>query len=158
MSDWIPVDVVPRTSGDAPTAAVALPGEFTSVHTARRFTERLLRRWGLERFCEDAQLIVSELVTNALRHANVRGEPEPDPLSTDGVWAWPRPIRLALACTDEGVTCLVADTSSREPVARHFDGLMPGGRGLHIVAALSREWGTTPLARGGKVVWARLGD
>jgi anti-sigma regulatory factor (Ser/Thr protein kinase) len=82
----------------------------------------------------DAQLLVSELVTNALCHAG-------------------GPIELRASCTDEVVRVEVRDTSSVMPLLRAPNG---GGRGLHIVAAIATRWGASRDDRGGKVTWFEL--
>jgi len=118
-----------------------------SVTLARAFTLQTLLRWGAADRSHDAAAVVSELLTNALRHAlpatagdrpDVRGR-----------------IRLGLIAADYVVLCAVADPSSSAPVLRQPDWLDESGRGLHLVDSLSDEWGycATP-AEAGKVVWA----
>jgi anti-sigma regulatory factor (Ser/Thr protein kinase) len=91
---------------------------------------------------------VSELLTNALRHA----APQPgDP-------SWPLGqgrVRLGLLSVSYVVLCAVADPSPQAPVLRQPDWLDESGRGLHLVGSLCDDWGycATP-ALGGKVVWA----
>ncbi|WP_240489866.1 ATP-binding protein [Actinomadura atramentaria] len=89
----------------------------------------------------DARLVGSELVTNAHRHATAPGEP----------------ITVRLYLSDYGPVIEVIDPSDRVPVLRDpSDPFAVSGRGLALVAALTRTWGTNPLATGGKVVYAIL--
>jgi Histidine kinase-like ATPase domain len=87
---------------------------------------------------------VSELLTNALRHARAQpGDARP----------W-RPMRLGLVQPGRCVLCAVADSSTAVPAPRTPGSLAETGRGLHIVGALSDRWGYTTPAGTGRVVWA----
>ena len=87
---------------------------------------------------------MSELLTNALRHAR------PQPGDTR-LW---RPIRLGMVQPGRCVLCAVADSSTAVPAPRTPGSLAETGRGLHIVGALSDRWGYTTPTGTGKVVWA----
>jgi anti-sigma regulatory factor (Ser/Thr protein kinase) len=118
-----------------------------SVTTARAFTLRTMLRWGAADRSHDVAGVVSELLTNAFRHAL-------PPLNM----TWPEEpgrIRLGLLSAGYVVLCAVADPSSQAPVRRQPDWLDESGRGLHLVASLSDDWGycAVPDQRG-KVVWA----
>ncbi|WP_181138550.1 SpoIIE family protein phosphatase/ATP-binding protein [Streptomyces sp. Ru73] len=91
-----------------------------------------LREWGLADIGFSTELILSELVTNAIRY----GAP---------------PVRLRLL-RDRTLICEVADGSSTAPHLRRATSMDEGGRGLFLVAHLAQRWGTryTP---GGKVIW-----
>jgi two-component sensor histidine kinase len=92
-----------------------------------------------------ATLVVSELVTNAQRHA------PPADATVDG------PILLRLVRRGQDVMCLVADASDRPPVLVEADFVAETGRGLHLVAAYSRRWDWARRRhRPGKWVWALL--
>jgi anti-sigma regulatory factor (Ser/Thr protein kinase) len=114
-----------------------LPEDLSSVTRARRFVRDLLQTWDLHALVEDAQLGTSELVANAVRHAG-----------TDLVLT----VRV-----DELVTIAIRDGQPelRRPVIAGADFLAENGRGLHIVAAISDDWGIT-TAVNGKVVWFNL--
>jgi anti-sigma regulatory factor (Ser/Thr protein kinase) len=126
------------------TATCALSGHARSVRAARDFTVATLRRWCTAHSSQDITVVVSELVTNALRHA----------------LPWPRdtgprePIRLGLLQHGRWLLCAVADPGKAAPVPRTPGLLAEAGRGLQMVCALSDQWGYTTPSDAGKVVWA----
>ncbi|MFF7190307.1 SpoIIE family protein phosphatase [Streptomyces sp. NPDC008222] len=122
-----------RALQPAQVASWDLPSEPTAVCTARRAAARQLSAWGLEHLVTTVELIVSELVTNALRY----GE---------------GPNRLRLI-QHQVLTCEVFDGDTRSPRPRHPRILDENGRGLFLVARLCRRWGSRSVADG-KVVWA----
>jgi hypothetical protein len=115
-----------------------------SVRTARDFTVATLYRWGMAERSPDIAIVVSELMTNALRHA----------LPGSGHTRPRRPIRLGLLQPGPCVLCAVADPSKAAPAPRTPGSLAETGRGLHIICALSDQWGCTTPGDAGKVVWA----
>ncbi len=124
-------------------ATRTLGADAGSVRAARDFTTATLHRWGAAERGQDIAIVVSELLTNAVRHAR--------PGSGD---AWPRrPIRLGLLLPGPGVLCAVADPSQAAPTPQAAGSLAETGRGLHIICALSDQWGYVPNGTG-KVVWA----
>ncbi|MCW2943728.1 MAG: putative signal transduction histidine kinase [Actinoallomurus sp.] len=127
-------------------AVCALRPTGASSRIARDFTSATLRSWGFPELVEDATVIVSELVTNAVRHG----------LTPDAGTAGERPVRLTLVRNGPFVVCIVADPSDQDPIMRAPDDACEGGRGLHVIEALSRVWGWTPLPGAGKAVWAAL--
>ncbi|MEU7578778.1 ATP-binding protein [Streptomyces sp. NPDC041068] len=135
-------------------ASVALPARYEAVGSARQFTRTTLDQWDLEERFDDIALVVSELVTNALRHALPADTPRErqDP-----------PVRLHLMRWASRLVCAVRDPSDESPVARDTDDdfSAESGRGLFLVDSFSDGWGWHPLAGTlrGKVVWAlfRLG-
>ncbi|MFJ5774060.1 SpoIIE family protein phosphatase [Streptomyces sp. NPDC093094] len=116
-------------------ATLDLPTDPVAVSWARRFTGERLAAWELEEPAFTAELVVSELVTNAIRYG--RG-----------------PIRLRLIRTDT-LTCEVFDASSTAPHLRRARAFDEGGRGLLLVAQLTERWGTRQ-GREGKAIWAEL--
>ncbi|MFC9236609.1 SpoIIE family protein phosphatase [Streptomyces decoyicus] len=102
------------------------------VGSARALAGQQLSEWGLDELLFTTELIVSELVTNAIRHGT-------------------GPITLRLIRQD-ALICEVSDASSTSPRLRHARTTDEGGRGLFIVAQLTRRWGTryTPI---GKIIW-----
>ncbi|MCM1966465.1 SpoIIE family protein phosphatase [Streptomyces sp. G1] len=103
------------------------------VADARHLVLAQLTAWDLDELAFSTELIVSELVTNAIRHAG-------------------GPVRLRLIRADS-LTCEVSDSSNTQPRMRRARSSEEGGRGLYIVAQLSHRWGSR-YARGGKTVWS----
>jgi len=120
-------------------ARLALAPDLDSVAVARQFVGACLRTWKLDDAVDNVSLGVTELVANVVRHA-------PD---TEAVG-----VHLAVA---DRITIAVLDGNPDHPTpAVLVDPLSPGGgRGLRIVAAVSREWGTHDTD-GGKAVWFSL--
>jgi histidine kinase-like protein len=117
------------------------------IRGGREFSLAALQQWGLTDRREDIATVVSELLTNAFRHA-VPGLGHSRP-------GWP--VRLGLLHSGPRVLCAVADPSSSVPVLRKPHRLAESGRGLQVVCALSEAWGYTAYAtptETGKVVWA----
>jgi anti-sigma regulatory factor (Ser/Thr protein kinase) len=108
----------------------------------------VLCTWGLADALPDARLVVSELVTNALRYGLSAAGPSAD--STNPF------IRLRLVRSSSGLRCEVTDPSDIMPTCLAPDEHTEIGRGLCLVAALSHQWGATSLPNGGKCVWADL--
>lgn len=128
-------------------AACALSSSARTVAEARSFTRATLESWRLcSALAEDAALVVSELVSNALRYGAGGGDD-----STAVCPAW-----LALTRQDSTVLCAVSDAGTTAPVVKVPDHLAESGRGLHIVDQLSDAWGWTPPDRSGKTVWATV--
>jgi anti-sigma regulatory factor (Ser/Thr protein kinase) len=144
-SRWPSPDPAPVDGGARlPRIATCTPGaDAGSVRAARDFTVATLFRWGAAERSHDIAIVVSELVTNALRHA-LPGRRYAQPR---------RPIRLSLLQFTPCLLCAVADPSTAAPVPRPSGSLGETGRGLHIVCALSDRWGYT-MGETGKVVWA----
>ncbi|MFE5888056.1 SpoIIE family protein phosphatase [Streptomyces sp. NPDC056462] len=110
-----------------------VPVDPAAVADLRARATRQVTDWGFAELAMTTELVVSELVTNAIRYA------EP-------------PIRLRLL-RDTRLTCEVADGSSTAPRLRHARSMDEGGRGLFLVAQLSHRWGARYTA-GGKIIWA----
>ncbi|OEU94778.1 ATP-binding protein [Streptomyces oceani] len=171
---------LPDSAALSGSASCALPGRYEAVRTAREFTRTTLHRWELTRTFDDVALVVSELVTNALRHGLPRrcaqaAEPH---------------VRLQLMRWSSRLVCAVRDPSleppeatARESADRLADAGTPAGdgewsidpliglelleqaeltsstaesgRGLWLVDSFSDGWGWHRLsAPSGKVVWA----
>ena len=128
-----------------PRVATRTPGlDARSVGAAREFSLATMRRWGVADRADDIAIVVSELLTNALRHG------VPDTVTPRRRW----PVRLGLVQPGRYVLCAVADPGRRLPVPREPDYLAESGRGLHVISALSDTWGATTPTDAGKVVWA----
>ncbi len=130
------------------TRRLSLPAHPSAVPRARRLLGQTLRGWGLDGLSDSAQLLVSELVTNAVKAAGPAGC-----RSGPGGRA---PVSLTLQLTDTCLELEVWDASPGSPVLREPGPTAECGRGLLIVDMLSSSWGQRP-ADGGKVVWCELG-
>ncbi len=106
------------------------------VGEVRARAMRRLADWGVDEAAFAAELILSELVTNAIRHG-----------------CGPVRVRLLHGRT---LICEVSDTSNTAPHLRRAASTDEGGRGLFLVAQLARSWGTRYLPQG-KVIWAECG-
>jgi serine phosphatase RsbU (regulator of sigma subunit) len=113
-------------------ATCPLPAEPRFVAHARRFVRTTLATWGLGAMADSTQLIVSELVTNALKHG------------------WP-PIELRLL-RGRTLVCEVADGSPASPAPRSAATDEDTGRGLQLIKRFASRWGTRPTTYG-KIVW-----
>lgn len=135
-----------------PRVAQRTPGLDTrSVGAARDFCLATMRRWGVPDRGDDVAVVVSELLTNALRHAVPQAQAQARP----GAAARSRwPVRLGLVQPGHFVLCAVADPSPRLPEPKEPDYLAESGRGLHVISALSDRWGCTAPTEAGKVAWA----
>ncbi|WP_405939555.1 ATP-binding protein [Streptomyces sp. NBC_00726] len=133
---------------------LALADTCNAVALARLHTADVLVGWGASSdVVETAKLLVSELATNAVRHSE-RGEaPTPPPSSECGV----QTFELLLEAVSGAVRLSVWDRDPRPPVLKEVGVDAMGGRGIFIVAAMSRAWGYYPARRApGKVVWAEI--
>ncbi|MWA13308.1 SpoIIE family protein phosphatase [Streptomyces sp. BA2] len=126
-----------RFDGIAPSdvAYWFLEPEDATPARARRLARSALERWGLEELTDSLELLVSEVVTNAVRYAS-------------------RPVTLRLLRTDV-LRCEVGDDVPQLPRLRQARATDEGGRGLYLVNRLARRWGATRLSTG-KVVWFEL--
>ncbi|MCA6096028.1 SpoIIE family protein phosphatase [Streptomyces sp. SCA3-4] len=115
------------------TAEWELATDPAVVGRARADVTRQLTEWGLDEAVFTTELILSELITNAIRHAS-------------------GPIRVRLL-RDRALICEVSDTSSTSPHLRYAAAEDEGGRGLFLVAQLAERWGTRYTPEG-KVIWA----
>ncbi|MFE7097968.1 SpoIIE family protein phosphatase [Streptomyces erythrochromogenes] len=112
-----------------------VPGEHSAVSWVRNAGSAQLVEWGLGDIAFAAELILSELVTNAIRYGSA-----------------PVGVRLL---RDRSLICEVSDGSSTSPHLRYAATTDEGGRGLFLVAQYAERWGTRYTDRG-KVIWAEL--
>lgn len=118
-------------------AATHLPPARQSPGAARHFVGEMLKRWQFDSAIEPAQLLTSELVTNAVLHAGTE-------------------VQVVLEVHGDTVHVEVIDLTRRPPVARYtpYDDLQTG-RGLTLLESIASAWGVNPLDRG-KSVWFDL--
>ncbi|WP_408907223.1 SpoIIE family protein phosphatase [Streptomyces cavernicola] len=110
-----------------------VPADPAAVSRVRSDATRKLADWDLDEAAFATELVVSELVTNAIRYGS-------------------EPIRLRLLHDRNSLICEVADGSSTSPHLRRAKSTDEGGRGLFLVARFAERWGTRYTSRG-KVIW-----
>ncbi|MFC4030757.1 SpoIIE family protein phosphatase [Streptomyces polygonati] len=111
------------------------PGDLSAVGRARATAARQLTAWGLDHLVPTTELVVSELVTNAVRYAG-------------------GPVRLRLI-RDGVLICEVSDPSNTQPRVLRASSMDEGGRGLFIVAHSTTRWGCR-YGQQGKTIWTEL--
>lgn len=119
--------------------SASLPAESVSPREARRLLRETVAELGDEEWLDAGELAVSEIVTNALLHAHTQ-------------------IDLSLAVYRDGLCVSVRDYCPIMPVARHYDEQASTGRGMGLVAAVSRDCGIQNLGEEGKAVWFCIGS
>lgn len=119
------------------TVRASLPPVADSSRAARGLVTEACTRWNLPLIADDACVIASELVTNAVRHAGTT-------------------LQVTLTIADGRFLLAVRDGSPLPAIPTHPDPHTPGGRGLLLVGEMSHAWGSVALPDGGKVVWAAL--
>jgi anti-sigma regulatory factor (Ser/Thr protein kinase) len=128
QSELAPVEVF-RQFGAGPD----VPG------AARRFVADALSDWEHDSaLLSDAELVLSELVTNSVIHAG-------------------SPVSVSVSPARQRVRLTVHDPSPVEPSLRFPGSLEPGGRGMYVIAATASRWGVESMPEG-KIVWAELGS
>ncbi|MGO4459610.1 SpoIIE family protein phosphatase [Streptomyces sp. M-16] len=110
-----------------------VPPDPAQVSRVRNACARRLADWGLEEIAFTTELILSELITNAIRYGS-------------------EPIRVRLLY-DRSLICEVSDGSSTSPHLRRAEETDEGGRGLFLVAQFAQRWGTRYTDRG-KIIWS----
>jgi anti-sigma regulatory factor (Ser/Thr protein kinase) len=126
------------TSGSSTlNATLDLPSAAPSAAAARRLMAQLLEAWAAESFRDDATLLVSELVSNVVRHV-----------------AGHLAMRVEVALSGPSLRVAVVDSSTvlPAPTSRR----PRGGYGLGLIAAVADRWGSEEYA-GGKRIWFELG-
>lgn len=127
--------------------SIRLARNYASVQTARRFVRHALHMWNADDEIDDAVIVVSELVTNAIAHGHTGCELR---ISHDGGnHNRGDGAILRIEVNDRGAQ--IPDVQTLTETREH-------GRGLHIVAALTKAWGVDTEPDGSKTVWAELVD
>lgn len=134
LVDLLEAVTLPR----AQATAIDLSDDPASVLLARRFVREQLTGWQLEALLDDAFVVVSELATNAIRHAGSA-------------------YRVGLSRTGSALRIEIRDSGAGTPEPQPPSSTAENGRGLLLVAAIAASWGIEDADRGGgKVVWAEL--
>ena len=115
---------------------MTLPADPGSVPVARRFVCDCLVQLGAGAACDDAEVLVSELATNAVLHARTA-------------------FTVEVSRTDEVARVCVLDASPALPRVRDYGADATTGRGMRLIASISTAWGVETW-RGGKAVWFEL--
>ncbi|GIF01299.1 hypothetical protein Ari01nite_87630 [Paractinoplanes rishiriensis] len=112
----------------------------TPAAQARRLAQQVLHDWNMKDRTEEVLLVTTELVQNVTRHTDDGGE-------------------LHLRRQDDAILIEVTDSNPQPPMVKASSPAEPGGRGMLIVAATARRWGSRPVrwaGRAGKTVWAEI--
>jgi anti-sigma regulatory factor (Ser/Thr protein kinase) len=120
-----------------PVATLRLPAHPASSRAARSFMAEHLRSWGCDQTVDDATLLVSELVTNAVLHARA-------------------PVDVVVRKGRMAVRVEVFDEGTGVPQVRFDEIDALHGRGLGLVQAVAARWGINEDNEGGKTVWFEL--
>ncbi|MGW6215136.1 ATP-binding protein [Streptomyces sp. NPDC055109] len=130
-----PVSAPGRSAAVRDASWPLVPGN-TCVRETRRLATRQVAGWQLGGLADTVELLVSELVTNSVRHT-------------------PGPVRLALEMRDGRLRCEVEDVAVSEPVRGAVSADAEGGRGTELLDVLAGDWGCVPTTTG-KTVWFEL--
>jgi anti-sigma regulatory factor (Ser/Thr protein kinase) len=114
-----------------------LPAAAASAAQARRFARSALAQWGLSALDDTVGLLVTELVSNGVRHAGTT-------------------LELILSFDGGCLRIAVSDGDPRLPMTTMRPGLTVGGWGLALIDSLSTEWGTDVDGDSGKTVWFEI--
>lgn len=135
-----------------PPVVLQLAALPNAVSSARRHTCDLLPRWGYEALVESCELLVSELVTNAVKASGGLA------MDTDSSEYRERltVVKLRLLATSTSIFIEVWDGNPTPPVAKEAELDAEGGRGLLLVQMLSARWNVYFPASGGKIVWCEV--
>lgn len=130
------MDAIQRCGDVRKEVSLDLERDLASVGRARAFVADTLTSAGAGDLVDDALVIVSELVTNAVTHAGTG-------------------CVVRVGVDDLSIRVAVVDSGRGTPDPKPFNGDQPNGRGLHIVGALAQAWGVADEP-GGKMVWAEM--
>lgn len=133
------------------SSQIELKAVSAAVPVARHHAAKVLQQWHMQALADDVELLVSELITNAIcASARVTGQQDETGRLTGAV-----PVRLRLTSDLHVVTIQVWDPDPRRPGTQDAGPYAETGRGLLLVETLSARWGChTADGRTGKIVWA----
>ncbi len=128
-----------------------LPALPSSVRPARLYAKNLLYLWRMAALADTVELLVSEIVTNAVRISTRIAHQQRETGQEPPV---PR-MRFWLTSDGQGVLIQVWDSDPRRPRCQNVGPDAEAGRGMLLIETLSRQWGCyAPDGQGGKVTWA----
>lgn len=139
--------------GDRRTADKVFSATPGAPRQARAFVRWQLAVWELPQLLDNAELITSELVTNAVSATNAVRTP---PMASSMFPVALRMVAVRLRVSSGSLFVEVWDVSSRVPVAEESGELGESGRGLALIGALSKKWGHHVAPDRGKIVWCEL--
>lgn len=123
----------------------------SAVACGRAYARWVLGVWQLSAMVDTVELLVSELLTNAVRATGLVDESTDEHLLVGKV----SPVYLSLSALSDTLLIEVWDASSTPPLRRVASDTDETGRGLLLVQTLSKEWGCEVLETGGKIVWCK---
>ncbi|MFE0365404.1 ATP-binding protein [Streptomyces griseoaurantiacus] len=132
-------------------ASLRMTAVPSAVACSRKFVRHTLKRWQLEEHADEAMLIMSELVTNAVKASGITAlKPKPWQIKAEHV------IGIQLRAIEASLYADVWDRTAAAPVRRNPMLDAESGRGLVLVESLAKQWDVFRPRSGGKVVWAEL--
>jgi anti-sigma regulatory factor (Ser/Thr protein kinase) len=132
-------------------AGIRLAAVLTAVGLTRQFIRQTLTAWQLTAHIDNAELIASELATNAVKETGLtHPSPKPEDIKAHHV------IGVQLRAVNTSLYIEVWDRATGSPAIPEQTLDAEGGRGLFLVEALSQRWDTFRPGVGGKIVWAEL--
>jgi DNA-binding NarL/FixJ family response regulator len=137
VRDVLAVAGVLDAVADVLTARATFEQDLASGGAARRFLSETLRRWEFGDLLDTVNLLVTELVTNAVVHAESDAE-------------------VAVVLTQTALRVEVSDRGAGFAVPKDAGDFDTSGRGMAMVEAMSSSWGTLPRPGGGKIIWFEL--
>jgi anti-sigma regulatory factor (Ser/Thr protein kinase) len=143
--------VTPRTQKGPAISSIRLAAVLTAVSLSREFVRQTLRHWQLDGEIDSAELVVSELVTNAVKETGIT-DPSPQ-------WEHVKAhhiVAVQLRLAGPSLYVEVWDRGNGSPAIPEQSLDAEGGRGLFLVESISKRWDIYRPATGGKVVWAEL--
>ncbi len=125
-------------------ADITVPSVPSAVACSRHFAANMLTQWRITDVVDVAELVISELVTNAINAVD----------AAESVGE--NVVRVRLVVAADRLFISVWDRNAGVPAVPEAESDAEGGRGLFLVGSLSKRWGHRPSRRGGKIVWAEL--
>ncbi|UIX33351.1 ATP-binding protein [Streptomyces sp. GQFP] len=133
------------------TSSLQLAAVPSAASCSRMLVRLTLTRWNLADYVETAELVMSELVTNAVQATGLTGpEPKSWEITAEHV------IGVQLRAVGTSLVLDVWDSSSDAPVTSNPGEDAEGGRGLLLIGAMAKQWDVFCPHAGGKIVWAEL--